>query len=351
METAWFVIVAFMLSAYVLLDGFDLGAGAVHLLIAGTDRERQMILKAIGPVWDGNEVWLLAAGGTLYFAFPTLYASSFSGFYLPLMMVLWLLMIRAIGIEFRSHVNDSLWKSFFDVAFSISSLLLALFFGVALGNVIRGVPLDEEGYFFEPLWTTFRVTGVPGILDWYTILTGLIGAVVLAQHGSLYVAAKTLGPVNQKARWAAAQLWWAVVVLTIVGFAATLSVRPQMIDNYRAATVGFSIPVIVVTGLGAMAYFRATSRDWAAFAGSCCYIAGMLAGAAFGLYPNLLPASNDPSRSLTIHNAAASHYGLAVGLSWWTIGTALTICYFAYIYHRFRGKVELPDPASGGHSG
>ena len=350
METAWYIIVAFMLSCYVLLDGFDLGAGAVHLLVAATDSERLMILKAIGPVWDGNEVWLLAAGGTLYFAFPVLYASSFSGFYLPLMMVLWLLMIRAIGIEFRSHVNDSLWKSFFDAAFSLSSLLLTVFFGVALGNVIRGVPLNDEGYFFEPLWTTFKVTGIPGILDWYTVLTGLIGAVVLASHGSLYVAAKTLGTVNQKARRAAAYLWWGVATLTAGGLVATLSVRPEMINNYRTAKVGFLIPAIVLAGLASMAYFRVSGRDWAAFVGSCAYITGMLAGAAFGLYPNLLPASNDPGRGLTIHNAAASHYGLAVGLAWWSIGTALAICYFAYIYHRFRGKVDIPDPAAGGYS-
>jgi cytochrome d ubiquinol oxidase subunit II len=349
METAWYVILAFMLSCYVLLDGFDLGAGAVHLLIAGTDRERQMVLKAIGPVWDGNEVWLLASGGTLFFAFPALYASSFSGFYLPLMMVLWLLMIRAVGIEFRGHVNDSLWKSFFDVAFSGSSLLLAIFFGVALGNVIRGVPLNAEGYFFEPLWTTFTVTGIPGILDWYTVLTGLIGAVVLASHGSLYLAAKTQGPLSVKARRAAGRLWWGVAGLTIGGLAATLSLRPQMLDNYKAAPAGFSIPVLVLVGLAAMAYFRAIGRDWAAFAGSSLYIVGMLAGAAFGLYPNLLPSCTDPSYGLTIHNAAASHYGLAVGISWWTIGIILAIGYFAYIYRRFRGRVEISDDSHGAY--
>jgi cytochrome d ubiquinol oxidase subunit II len=341
METGWYIILTFMLSCYVLLDGFDLGAGAMHLLIAGTDQERRMVLKAIGPVWDGNEVWLLASGGTLFFAFPAFYASSFSGFYLPLMMVLWLLMIRAVGIEFRGHVNDSLWKSFFDVAFSVSSLLLAIFFGVALGNVIRGVPLNGEGFFFEPLWTTFTVTSVPGILDWYTILTGLIGAVVLASHGSLYVAAKTQGPLSAKARQAAAKLWWGVALLTIGGLGATLNVRPQMLDNYKAGTAGFSIPVLVLMGLAGMAYFRAIGRDWAAFAGSCVYIAGMLSGAAFGLYPNLLPSTTDPAYGLTIHNAAASHYGLAVGIAWWSIGIILAIGYFAYVYRRFRGKVEV----------
>ena len=151
MPTIWFMIVAVMVAMYVLLDGFDIGAGAVHLFIAKNDIERRTILRAIGPVWDGNEVWLLAAGGTLYFAFPLLYASSFSGFYLPLIMVLWLLMLRGIGIEFRNHIHDGMWTSAFDVIFSIASALLAIFLGAALGNVVRGVPLNADGYFFEPL--------------------------------------------------------------------------------------------------------------------------------------------------------------------------------------------------------
>src|ERR1700744_5913642 len=141
MASAWYLIVALMVVAYVVLDGFDLGAGAIHLIVGKTDAERASVIRAIGPVWDGNEVWLLAARGTLYFAFPLLYASSFQGFYLPLMMVLWLLMLRAIGIEFRTHSTSTVWRHFFDVIFSGASALLAIFFGAALGNVIRGVPL------------------------------------------------------------------------------------------------------------------------------------------------------------------------------------------------------------------
>src|SRR5712672_4877233 len=133
MQTAWYALVAFMLTAYVVLDGFDLGAGAIHLFIARDDPERRTVIRTIGPVWDGNEVWLIAAGGTLYFAFPALYASSFSGFYLPLMMVLWLLILRGTAIELRSHVSNGLWKSMWDVAFAGSSTLLAVFFGAALG--------------------------------------------------------------------------------------------------------------------------------------------------------------------------------------------------------------------------
>ncbi|HEU5452606.1 MAG TPA: cytochrome d ubiquinol oxidase subunit II, partial [Terriglobales bacterium] len=174
METVWFVIVALMLAAYVVLDGFDIGADILHLVVGRSDGERRLVLRAIGPVWDGNEVWLLAAGGTLYFAFPLLYASSFSGFYLPLMMVLWLLMLRAIGIEFRVHSLSPVWRAFFDGVFSLASILLAIFFGAALGNVVRGVPLGADGYFFEPLWTEWRIGPQPGILDWYTVLAGVV---------------------------------------------------------------------------------------------------------------------------------------------------------------------------------
>ena len=207
METLWFMIVAVMVAAYVVLDGFDLGAGVIYLFAARTSQERQTIMRAIGPVWDGNEVWLLAAGGTLYFAFPLLYASSFSGFYLPLMMVLWLLMLRGIGIELRAHMDNPVWRGFFDFIFCGSSALLAIFFGAALGNVVRGVPLGPDEYFFEPLWTNFRVGSQNGILDWYTILTGVIALVTLTAHGSLYIAMKTEGDLNRRARAAALWAW------------------------------------------------------------------------------------------------------------------------------------------------
>src|SRR5436190_2697341 len=170
MNFTWYCLVAFMIAGYVILDGYDLGAGIVHLFVARGEDERKMVLRSIGPVWDGNEVWLLAGGGTLYFAFPGLYSSSFSGFYLPLMVVLWLLMIRGISIEFRNHLDNAAWRPFWDTGFALASLLLTVFFGAALGNVIRGVPLDGAGDFFLPLWTDFTTGPEPGILDWYTIL-------------------------------------------------------------------------------------------------------------------------------------------------------------------------------------
>jgi cytochrome bd ubiquinol oxidase subunit II len=341
METLWFMIVAVMVAAYVVLDGFDLGAGVIYLGAARTPAERQAIMRAIGPVWDGNEVWLLAAGGTLYFAYPLLYASSFSGFYLPLMMVLWLLMLRGIGIELRSHMENPVWRGFFDVVFCIASILLCIFFGAALGNVVRGAPLATDGYFFEPLWTDFRVDSDNGILDWYTVLTGVIALVTLTAHGSLYVAIKTENDLNRRARAVAKAAWPVQLILTIVGLVATVSIRTGVLDNYKHHAVGFVIPVLVFGALAVMMHGMLKGKNKLAFVASALYIVGMLVGAAFALYPVVLPASTDPAYNLTIYNTAAGHHGLSVGFAWWSVGMLLALVYFFFLFRMFRGKVRL----------
>jgi len=345
MATLWFMIVAVMVAAYVVLDGFDLGAGVIYLGAAKTPEERRSIMRAIGPVWDGNEVWLLAAGGTLYFAFPLLYASSFSGFYLPLMIVLWLLMLRGIGIELRAHMQNPVWQGFFDVIFCVSSLLLTIFFGAALGNVVRGVPLGADHYFFEPLWTNFRVnhgTGGTdnGILDWYTVLTGVIALVTLTAHGSLYAAVKTEGDLNRRARTVAQWAWPLQLLLTVVGLIATVSIRPGVLDNYKHHAIGFLIPVLVFGALGVMMHGILKRQEKMAFVASALYIVGMLVGAAFGLYPVVLPASSDPALNLTIYNTAAGEHGLTVGLTWWILGVVLALGYFTLLFRMFKGKVR-----------
>jgi cytochrome bd ubiquinol oxidase subunit II len=346
MATLWFIIIALMLTTYVVLDGFDLGAGAIYFVIAKTPLERRMVLRSIGPVWDGNEVWLLATGGTLYFAFPQLYASAFSGFYLPLMMVLWLLILRGIGIELRAHVDNHVWQSFFDFIFCCSSALLAVFFGAALGNVVRGVPLGQEGYFFEPLWTDFRVSGHPGILDWYTIMAGVIALVTLSIHGALYVAIKTEGDLGRRARSVAIILWPVQFFLTCVSLLATYFVRPRLLHNYGEHVIGVLVPIAVVAGLGLIIWAAPKGKEKLAFFGSTLYIVGMLVGAVFALYPMVLPASTNPDYSLTIYNAAAGHHGLVVGVAWWSVGLVLALGYFVFIYRMFRGKVQLD---SGGY--
>ncbi|MGO9865606.1 MAG: cytochrome d ubiquinol oxidase subunit II [Terriglobales bacterium] len=342
MASLWFWIVAAMIAAYVVLDGFDLGAGAIYLLAAKTNDERRRVLRAIGPVWDGNEVWLLAAGGTLYFAFPELYASSFSGFYLPLMVVLWLLMLRAIGIEFRAHIEHPVWQDFFDVVFSLSSILLAVFFGAALGNVVRGVPLDASGYFFEPLWTNFKLSAQPGILDWYTILIGVMALVTLTAHGSYYIALKTDEDLGRRARGIALLCWPVQFFLTFTALVATYFIRPGIMANYGKHRIGLLVPIVVVASLAVMLWANPKGKEKLAFIASSLYIAFMLVGAAFALYPVVLPARNH-EYSLTIYNTAAGGHGLRVGLIWWTLGAALAIAYFVFVYRKFGGKVQAGE--------
>ena len=343
METIWFIFVALMVTMYVLLDGFDLGAGAVHLFVARNDRERRAIIRAIGPVWDGNEVWLIAAGGTLFFAFPTLYASGFSGFYLPLIIVLWLLMIRGLSIELRGHINDPMWASFWDAAFFVGSSLLAVFYGAALGNVVRGVPLDESGYFFQPLWTDFSpFSSTPGILDWYTVLIGLLALTTLIVHGSNFIAVKTEDDLNARSRRIARGFSFATVLLTVVATPATFWVSPEMLRSFNERPYGYVLPLLAVAGLAGMVYFDLRGRDRGAFLSSGAYIVGMLTSTVFGVYPNVLPAV-DPANSLTIQNASASTYSMTVGLVWWSIGIVLAAVYFIVIYRLFRGKVRLED--------
>lgn len=341
METVWFIIVSVMIAVYVVLDGFDLGAGIIYLFVAKSGEDKRKVLRSIGPVWDGNEVWLLAAGGTLYFAFPQLYASAFSGFYLPLMMVLWLLMLRGIGIELHSHIDNPVWQGFFDVVFSGASALLAIFLGAALGNVIRGVPLGPDGYFFEPLWTNFCVGPLPGILDWYTVLAGVVALVTLTAHGALYVTLKTDGELRERARNVTRVVWPLQLGLTIVSLTATWFVRPAIKNNYLAHPVGYLVPMVVVGSLVLMFTATRQRKELMAFLASSVYITGMLVGAVFALYPVVLPASTDPSYSLTIYSSAAGHHGLSVGLVWWTLGMILCVGYFVFVYWMFRGKVRL----------
>ncbi len=342
MASLWFWIVAAMITTYVVLDGFDLGAGAIYLFAAKTNDERRRVLRAIGPVWDGNEVWLIAAGGTLYFAFPQLYASSFSGFYLPLTIVLWLLILRGIGIEVRGHVESPIWQEFFDVVFSVSSILLAVFFGAALGNVVRGVPLDATGYFFEPLWTTFKLGPQPGILDWYTVLIGVMALVTLMAHGSYYVALKTDGDLGRRARGFALVCWPLQFFLTFSALMATYFIRPEIVANYGRHPIGILIPIVVVASLAGMLWANPKGKEKLAFVASSMYIAGMLVGAAFALYPVVLPA-RDHRYDLTIYNTAAGNHGLSVGLAWWTLAAVLAIAYFVLVYRMFRGKVQLGE--------
>jgi cytochrome d ubiquinol oxidase subunit II len=323
-----------MIAGYAVLDGFDLGAGVVHLFVARTEAERRSVLASVAPVWDGNEVWLVAAGGILFFAFPAVYASGFQGFYLPLIIVLWLLILRGIAIEFRNKVSSLVWYPFWDVVFAGASAMLAVFFGAAIGNVVRGVPLDRSGFFFLPLWTNLRLTPATAVLDWFTIIVGLGSLAALTVHGALWVAMKTADAVAARARKAAEVAWWAVLVITALLVVIVPLVQPHLGHRFGDAPWGFVFPLAAAAGMFGMKLLSGTGRATGAFLASCLYIVGMLTSAAFGLYPYLLPSNTDAAAGLAVYNSAAGSYGLTVGLYWFIPGMALVAVYFTFVYRR-----------------
>jgi cytochrome d ubiquinol oxidase subunit II len=332
LNAVWFVVLAFMLAGYAVLDGFDLGVGSVHLLLGRNMRERTTLVDAIGPVWNGNEVWLLAAGGAMVVAFPHLYAASFSGFYLALMIVLWLLLLRGLGIEFRHQVENDLWRHAWDVAFSLASLLLALLFGVALGNVLRGVPLDAGGEFRG----TFAL-----LLNPFALLGGLVSVAVLSMHGAAWIAHKAEGELQARARRFAAILWWPALVLPLAMVAASFVVRPDFTRNFAAAPALFVFPAAAVAAMAAVRLFRGKNDDLRAFVAGGAFIAAILASVAAGLYPRLLPAGPGSAHpGLDIYNAASAQSSLRTALGVYLFGMTLVLIYLVNIYRVWRGKVR-----------
>jgi cytochrome d ubiquinol oxidase subunit II len=336
----WFWLVAIMIVGYVVLDGFDLGVGVLHLFLGRNEQERRATLRSIGPVWDGNEVWLLAGGGTLYFAFPLLYASAFSGFYLPLMIVLWLLVLRGVSLELRNHIDVGVWRSLLDGIFGFASTLLTIFYGAALANVLRGVPLQADGYFFLPLWTNWQPGANPGILDWYTVIGGLVALIALTLHGALWLTIKTSGDLEERARSIVNPLWFILAALTLISLFATIAVRPSTLNNYLKYPFTFVVPLGVVVSMAGIWFWNRAAQPVKAFLASCTYLFFMLAGACWGVYPSLLPATTGADRDITLNHALSGQHTLWVGLIWWSFGMALAVGYIVFVYSRFRGKVD-----------
>jgi cytochrome d ubiquinol oxidase subunit II len=336
MTTVWFCLLAFMITVYVVLDGFDLGVGALQRILARNDAERDEATNLIGPVWDGNEVWLIAAGGVLFLGFPRAYAAAFSGFYFGLIIVLWLLVGRGLGIELRHQSENALWRTACDTVFWLSSAALAFMFGVALGNVVRGVPLGPDGYFRDPLFH---------LLNWYGLLIGLFGLVVLVTHGAIFLGARARAPLAERARRLAWRFWWAELVL-VAGLAwPTYHVRNEMFTNFGDHPWRLVFPAIALAGLAAQFAFQHAGRWGRAFFASSLFIVGMLTTMAAGLYPNILPAHDNRPFGMTIHNAATGHHALVVGLRWWSLGIVLAISYF-FIAYRYLFRRE-PGPVTG----
>jgi cytochrome bd ubiquinol oxidase subunit II len=321
----WFWLLAGMITAYVVLDGFDLGVGALHRPLARDGEQRDQAIGLIGPVWDGNEVWLVAAGGTLFLGFPRAYAGSFSGFYFGLIIVLWLLVGRGLGIELRHRFDNPLWTTACDTVFWLCSAALAFMLGVALGNVVRGVPLGPSGYFYAPLFD---------LLNWYALLTGLFALVVLVAHGATFLAARARGELAERARSLARRMWWAELAFVAGMVYPTYAVRHRMLTSFGDHPARLVLPAIALVSLGALFVCQRRGRWGYAFLASSALIVGLLTTLAAGLYPSILPARQGRPFGLTIHNAAASDHALTVGLRWWSLGIVLALSYF-FVAYRF----------------
>lgn len=354
METFWFIAIAIVLAVFFILDGYDFGTGIIHLFFAKTEKDKEVIAKSAGLFWDSNEVWLVAAGGLLFMAFPTFYASVFSGFYLPLILVLWLIIFRAIGLELRGQFKFQMWKDIWDKSFGVSSLLLALFFGIALGNIVRGVNLGgvEDGvsvyeghYFFLPLWNSSfsPLSDHPGILDWFTIIIGLISVVTLAIHGANWIILKTNSSINRNLKNIIFKLNIALAALTIFSLVVWQVVNPNSLDNFMEKPYLMIFPLIYLTGLIGLFFIKKLKKEIHGFALSTLLILGGITSSLASMFPVILPSVNSVNEPLTIYNTAASNYGLSVALTWGIIGFILLIIYFIVQKRLMGGKIDHMD--------
>lgn len=336
----WFAIASFTIAAYVVLDGWNIGAGALHYLVAKTSDERKLVFQAIGPLWSWHEVWLIAAGGILFVAFPRVLATAFAGFYLALFMVLWCLLLRGISIEFRNHLDDPMWRSGWDFLFAVSSFLLAVLLGAAGGNVIRGVPLDATGKFSMALFTDFGVRGNVGILDWYTIAVSLYALVCLGAHGATYLAYKTDGPVFERSARLSRLLWWCAILLLPAVSGLTWYVRPELFSGMLARPPAWA--GLALVALGIMMIATRGPNDFRRLLGSCLLLGGLLGTAAASLFPAMLHSTLDPQFSLTAYNGASAPYGLKAALYWWPAAFLLSLTYIAFVLRYYAGKISSP---------
>ena len=328
----WFLLVGVLLVGYAILDGFDLGVGSLHLLVARTDDERRTLMTSIGPVWDGNEVWLLTAGGALFAAFPLVYATVFSGFYIALMLVLFALIFRAVALEFRGQLASAGWRRAWDVAFFLGSLLPALLFGVALGNIARGLPLDASGSY---------TGGLLGLLDPFTLLVGLTGLAMLVMQGSIWLVVKTEGRVHARARIAAFSALTVFGVLWVVTTVASRAAAPHLWDAYGAGAA-WLVPAVFLVALLAVPVLLRLGRAGLAFVASSVAIGALFGILGIGLYPTIVP-STGAGTPLTLDNASSSDLTLGAMLVIALIGMPLVLAYTAFVYHRFRGKTRLDE--------
>jgi cytochrome d ubiquinol oxidase subunit II len=333
LNALWFWLVGVLFIGYAILDGFDLGVGVLHFFTR-TNEERRITINAIAPVWDGNEVWLLTGGGALFAAFPVVYATVFSGFYLALMLLLVALIFRAVAMEFRGKVDSHNWRRFWDWSFSLGSLLPPVLFGVAFGNILRGIPVDGA--------QTFTGTFL-GLLNPYALLVGIVTLVLFTMHGSTYLLMKTDGDLRERVKRWSSGLWIAFVVLYVTASIATFFVSPFLFVGTLNNPVWWLLCLLALGGLIVMPFAVRGGRYFRAFLASSATVAATFALSALSLFPKLVPSSTDPRFSLTAYNASSSQQALSATLIIALAGMPLVIAYTIFIYLQFKGKVTITE--------
>lgn len=330
-QTLWFLLVGVLFSGYAILDGFDLGVGALHLFVK-TDKERRLFLNSIGPIWDGNEVWLVTGGGALFAAFPEVYATVFSGFYLAFMLLLVALIFRAVAIEFRSKQPMKWWRNFWDASFSVSSIVSSVLIGVALGNIAWGIPLGADHEYASDFL---------GLLKPYPLLLGVTTLALFMMHGSIYLVLKIEGPLQAKLKgWVKNAMIFFILCYVFTTFATLLFV-PHMLSTIQQYPLLFIVPALSVLSIANIPRNVSQGHGFGAFLSSCAALVPLMALFGIGMYPMLVYSNPSPENSLTIVNAASSLKTLKIMALIAAIGMPLVLSYTASIYWIFRGKVKL----------
>jgi cytochrome d ubiquinol oxidase subunit II len=331
LNTTWFLLIWFLFAGYAVLDGFDLGVGVLHFF-ARDDRERRIHMNAIGPVWDGNEVWLLTGGGALFAAFPAVYATALSGFYLAFMLLLFALICRAVSMEFRGQLKGPGWRKTWDLLFGIGSLVPALLFGVAVGNVLRGLPVAADGTADVPFLL---------LLNPYSILVGVVSLLMFVMQGAAFLAVKTEGPLQARmARWTVGA-WTALVVVYSIATFATFFVAPYLFEGVLRNPAFWVFFLLLLAAIICVPLANRAGKFLSTFLATSATIVAVIGLTAVSLYPRMIPSSIDLANSLTIYNASSTARTHTVMLIITLIGMPLVIVYTAYIYRLFRGKVVI----------
>ena len=347
MIATWYAIVSLMLTLYVVLDGRNFGAGMLQRLVARTPDERRQVIASIGPLWSWHEVWLVGFGGTLVAVFPRLVASAFAGYYLALMLILWGLILRGISIEVRGQINDPLWQGFWDFIFAFANFLLAILFGAAAGNLVRGVPLDAAGNFSMTFFTNFMARGYVGLLDWYTVSVAVFTAAALAAHGATYLTLKTEGPVHDRSAQWAKVLWIAVVPLFVTISLESWKVRPSLAQDAMKRPFCWIGLLLIIAAVCALFLGLTKGLERQAFVGSNLLLIGLLVTGSAAFFPVMLYSTLATENSLTAYSVASGSHSLLLASFWWPAGLVLATIYFVFISRRYAGKVSVARDNQG----